>query len=268
MPFSKKKYKYNNNTNIDYLFKYLGPIEKKIHVSWKKKDILDLDFNIVKHGSKQLKNLNPDYKFEISDNNDVELYIKSKIPKEDYLLIKDRHIVEKVDLWRLLEIYYEGGVYMDIDRFCNIPLKNIIKPSHKCILPLYYNIDVSQDIMISASNNIIYKTAIDLNLKKRKEGCNDIMEMGPVTYFNAITKLLLGYELGRYPNIENLNKLKDNINNCKYLDTYIERPPFNTITYQGGEINNDKEEFYQFCNEKHWTRSNKCGNSPLCASFN
>ena len=142
---------------------------------------------------------------------------------------------------------------MDIDRFCNIPLKNIVKPSHKCILPFCHEADFSQDIMISASRNIIHKSAIDLNLKKRKEGCDNIMDMGPLTYFNAITKLLLGYELDRFPSIENVNKLKDIINNCKYLDTYVEKPPFNTITYQGEEIKNDKEEFYQFCNVKHWT---------------
>ena len=98
-----------NKEDVNCLFENLNPIEKKIHISWCRKDILDLNFNIIKHGIKKLKNLNPDYKFEISDNNDVEEYIKEKISEEDYNLLKHRHIVEKIDLWRLLKIYYEGG---------------------------------------------------------------------------------------------------------------------------------------------------------------
>ena len=43
---------------------------------------------------------------------------------------------------------------MDIDRLVNVPLKNIIKPHHRCLLPMWYDIDFSQDIMISCSKNI------------------------------------------------------------------------------------------------------------------
>ena len=46
---------------------------------------------------------------------------------------------------------------MDIDRLCNIPFKDIINSEHKCILPMHYDMDFSQDIMISSSKNIILK---------------------------------------------------------------------------------------------------------------
>jgi len=245
-----------NLCNINYLLKDLGPIEKKIHVSWKTKDILDLDFTIIKHGIKQLKDLNPEYTFEISDNDDVDKFIKKHISNNDYHLIKDKNIVEKVDLWRLLKIYHEGGFYMDIDRLCNIPFKDIINSEHKCILPMHYDIDFSQDIMMSSSKNIIFKEVIDLNLKRRREGCIDILTLGPITYFHAITKILLGNQIPRYPSKDNLIKLRSIISNCKYLSTFREDPPYNTLVYRGSHIGFDKTEFYEYCDVDHWTKNN------------
>lgn len=246
----------NIPNDINYLLKDLGPIQKKIHISWKTKNILDLDFNIIKNGIKKLKDLNPEYTFEISDNNDVEQFIKKHISNNDYNLIKDRNIVEKVDLWRLLKIYHEGGFYMDIDRLYNIPLKNIINSEHKCILPMHHDIDFSQDIMMSSSNNIIFKEAIDLNLKRRQEGCTDILSLGPISYFNAITKILLGNQIKRYPSKDNLIKLRTIISNCKYLSTFREVPPYNTLVYKGEHINFDKTHFYRYCDVSHWTKDN------------
>lgn len=246
----------SNLCNINYLLKDLGPIEKKIHISWKTKDILDLDFIIIKNGIRQLKELNPEYTFEISDNDDVEKFIKKHISKDDYDLIKDRNIVEKVDLWRLLKIYHEGGFYMDIDRLCNIPLKDIINSEYKCILPMHHDIDFSQDIIMSSSKNIIFKEAIDLNLKRRQAGCTDILSLGPITYFHAITKVLLGKQIPRYPSKDNLIKLRSIISNCKYLSTFREVPPYNTLVYRGPHISFDKKNFYDYCGINHWTKNN------------
>ena len=50
---------------------------------------------------------------------------------------------------------------------------------------------------MSSSKNIIFKEVIDLNLKRRREGCTDILTLGPITYFHAITKILLGNQISR-----------------------------------------------------------------------
>jgi hypothetical protein len=231
--------------NIDYLFENLGNIEKKIHISWKNKNILDLNYSIVKNGIYNLKYLNPDYEFTISDDNDVDEYIKNNISYDDYLLIQNKHIVEKTDLWRLLKIYNEGGIYMDIDRLCNIPLQNIIKGNVKCIIPIYKDMDFSQDIMISCSKNPFHKRAIELNLERRKIGTTSIVYLGPTTYLHAISEFLLGYQIPREENnIVIFNDIRNIINNSIYLDTYREDPPYNTILYSGNTINFDKCLFY------------------------
>jgi mannosyltransferase OCH1-like enzyme len=233
------------NYNIDAFFENLGNIEKKIHISWKNKDILDLDYSIIKNGIYNLKNLNPEYEFIISDDNDIEEYLKLNISNEDYLLIKDKHIVEKTDLWRLFKIYNEGGIYMDLDRLCNIPLNNIIKDNIKCIIPTYKDMDFSQDIMISCSKNPFHKRAIELNLQRRKEGVSSIVYLGPTTYLHAISELLLGYRVEREENNIIFSNIRNIIINSKYLDTYREEPPYNTILYSGNEILFDKDLFYK-----------------------
>ena len=148
---------------------------------------------------------------------------------------------------------------MDIDRFYNIPLSNIIKDDIKCILPMHYDIDFSQDIMISCSGNSIHKRAIELNLERRRNRCTDVLTLGPITYYHAITEVLLGKQLQRYPDHNDLKLLREVINSSRYMYTYREDPPFNTIVYNGNNLNNDKYSFYNSQDVTHWV--SVCGNS-------
>tara|TARA_B100000768_G_C11254399_1_gene365679 strand:- start:953 stop:1162 length:210 start_codon:yes stop_codon:yes gene_type:complete len=57
----------------------LGSIPKIIHISWKNKNIIGNQSPVILNGITNLKKINPDYKLEISDDNDVENYLKSGI---------------------------------------------------------------------------------------------------------------------------------------------------------------------------------------------
>ena len=233
--------------NLDGIFSSYGVIEKKIHISWTNKEIINKDYNIIKNGILQLKTLNPDYDFRIYDDNDIETYLIEKLSNDDYELIKNKKIVEKIDLWRLLIIYYEGGIYHDIDRFCNIPLRKILNENIKCIIPMFCDIDFSQDIIISCSQNIFHKKAIELNLERRRNNPNaDILYLGPTTYFNAITEIILGHQIDRNPKDKQImTVLRDILNNCKYLKTFREEPLYFTLLYRGPEIEFDKHKMYE-----------------------
>ena len=238
--------------SVDKLFENCESIHKKIHIFWKIKDYLGLNFNIVKNGTLKLKELNPDYEFIVYDDLDIENYLKEQLSSTDYELIKNKHIVEKTDLARVLLIYNEGGIYSDVDRLCNIPLKKVIKPGIKCIIPFYKNDDFSQDIIISCKGNPFLKRTIELNLERRRQGIGHIYYLGPVTYMNAITELLLGSQHQRQPGRDVIKKLTDIINQSEFLDTHIENPPFNTIIYNGPDTTFDKEEFYIYSDVKPW----------------
>jgi hypothetical protein len=217
----------NKNNYLDKKFKCLedcGEISKIIHISWKNKNILNSNNPLVVNGILNMKQINVEYEMQISDDNDVEKYIQQKISNEDYENIKNKHIVEKVDLWRLLKIYYEGGIYVDIDRYCNIPFRDIItKPTTKCILPTHKDVNFSQDIIISCKNNPIFFNAIKMNLNRRKFNPNcEIYYLGPTTYMNAVTLSLCGVIYNETPGLQKFNYLRLLLSNSKYFQTFRE----------------------------------------------
>ena len=142
----------------------------------------------------------------------------------DYLKIKYKTIVEKVDLWRLLKIYNEGGIYVDFDRYCNKSFKDIIKSDTKCILPTFRDIDFSHDIMISCKNNPIYKRAIEYNLKKRSilPG-NNIFFLGPVVYMWAITETVFGEKKDRNIDAKTMIQYRNLLEKSDYFHILAEQ---------------------------------------------
>ena len=191
-------------------------------------------------------------------------FIQSCISNDDWLLIQNRHIVEKIDLWRLLKIYHEGGIYCDVDRICNIPFKDIIDETDICILPSHFQIDFSQDIIISAPGQDIHKLAIELNLSRRRDGCDDVLTLGPVTYFHSITDKLWGRQLSRFQNPKIWRRLIKKVNEVEGYKTFEEQPVASIIEqrtilykYDGNYIagnKGSKDDFYNESKIKHWTK--------------
>ncbi|AJR04813.1 glycosyltransferase family 32 protein [Siansivirga zeaxanthinifaciens] len=235
-------------------------IPKIIHVSWKTKNILDNESPVILNGLANLKRINPNYKLEISDDIDVENYLKQKLKKWDYIKIKNKKIVEKIDLWRLLKIYHEGGIYVDVDRYCNIPFDAIIKNETKCILPTHGDIDFSQDLIISCRKNPIYKKAIEYNLKARfLINPRGVFHLGPPIYMRAVTECVFGTHIKRNPGSSVMNNLRILLENSKSFQTYKEHLPndslifqYNQDTFQKGN-GLDKEDFYNSENIKPWS---------------
>ena len=239
-------------------------IPKIIHISWVDKDILFKSKNpLAINGVQNMKKINPNYVIQVSNDLEVDDYIQSCISIDDWLLIKDRHIVEKVDLWRLLKMYNEGGIYCDIDRLCNVSFNDIIKEDDICILPTHFEIDFSQDIMISCPKQEIHKKAIELNLGRRRDGCKDVMSLGPITYFHAITLCLYGRQLERFLHPALWKKLLKCVDAHQGYRTFVEKPVNNiqehrTLIYKYNGIYEEgngkgKNELYEESKIKHWT---------------
>lgn len=235
------------------------PIPKIIHVSWKNKDVLNSQSPLLLNGWVNLKNLNPDYKFEISDDEDIEKYLKSNLKAWDYFKIKNKKIVEKVDLWRLFKVYNEGGIYVDIDRYCNKSFDDIIKKETKCILPTHGDIDFSQDLMISTKHNPLYKKAIEDNLKARLWiNPRGVFHLGPPLYMKTVTKVVFGKKNKRRPGHDVMESYRKALRESPYFQTYKEDLPNDSLifTYDGNTFEKgngmDKNEFYKSQNIIPW----------------
>jgi len=168
--------------NFKNLLQSLGPVPKIIHLSWKQSINLTSQEFLIQYGIAALQRLNPAWVIELSTDDEVEDYLQTHMSAADWALLKPRHVVEKTDLWRLLKLYYTGGVYVDLDRLHSSPLDSLLTSSEtKMALPLcglgnfedpnYMSQvrDFSQDFMLSAPGNPLYKHAAAVNTRERAD---------------------------------------------------------------------------------------------------
>lgn len=207
-----------------------------------------------------LVKLSPNWKLEISNDQEVDDYLKDNLDSQDYDLLKDKHVVEKLDVWRLIKIYLNGGVYVDIDRLCNKSLDNLLLDSTKMLLPSCGDYDFSHDFMMSSSRNPIFLTALQLNLSRRHQGHDNIYYLGPQTYFHAISQEFLGKSYPQEQNHWVINEVRKLIDQTDFISTYRENLPYDSIIYQSIEHQIfdhelEKRKFYACTNVKHWSQS-------------
>jgi mannosyltransferase OCH1-like enzyme len=227
-------------------------IPKIIHVSWKDKDIINDDSELIQKGLRKLVDLNLDWELQISDDVDVDAYLQSNLPTEHYDRLKDKHIVEKTDVWRLIKMYREGGLYTDIDRLYNIPISAIYHDEIKCVLPTCLDFDFSHDFMMSEPGNPIYYNTLMLNLQRRAEGHTNVYYLGAQTYMHGILKAIGMDETKKISDVRPI------IENADFIITHIEEPPIHNILYRGENISLEghekmKQDFYKKHNIKHWS---------------
>jgi mannosyltransferase OCH1-like enzyme len=231
-------------------------IPKKAHLIWNHKNVINSNHPLITNGVRKLISLNLDWDVTVYDDHDIDEYLKSVLDNSDYNLIKDLHIVEKSDLWRQFKLYNEGGLYMDIDRFYNIPLSEIVTDDIKCVLPTCLDWDFSQDFMLTESKNPIQAKTIELILQRRYEGHKSVFFLGPQTYMHAVTYTLLGEIVDTNPGVEKMNSIRNKISELPFVKTYREVPPNDTIVYKGdvgGDLEVQKRDFYAKEGVKHWT---------------
>ena len=232
-------------------------IPKIIHISWKHYNFLKKKSIFIDNCIGNLVKLSKNWKYKISNDKDVDNYLKENLEKKDYDLLKNKHIVEKCDVWRLLKVYNEGGVYTDIDKLCNVSLDSIINEKTKLVLPTCRYLDFSQDFMMSAPQNPIFMEALKLNLERRYLGCNNIYYLGPQTYLHGIMMCVLGKLVDQ--NEENVIFMKNQIQKYDFIVTYNETPPYDTLIYNNKgkkvKIDYEKEKMKYYTQSKigHWT---------------
>ena len=231
-------------------------IPKIVHLSWKHKNILNSQSPLILNGMKKLVDLNPDWQVTVYNDKEIDDYIKDALPRSDYKLVENIHIVAKTDIWRLLKLHSEGGLYVDIDRLCNVSLSDLVDDKTMWVLPTYKDSDFSHDFMMTAPNNPAFAKAIDLYFDRRRMGHTNIYFLGPQTYMNAVSMVLCGEMLNTNPGEKTFEQIRSILNEATFIKTYRENPPNDTIIYNSDEqidLETMKRQFYAEEGLKHWT---------------
>ena len=239
----------------------LGPLPQILHATWKTRiDPFTNGNALIRHGLRGFADANPGWQIEVSSDEDVDRYLRQKLPDSDYNLTQRVHPVEKSDLWRLVKLYHEGGIYSDIDRLHNQQIKELTTEQTKLVLPAFHpswapqKFDFTQDFLGASPNNPAIGHALDLVLRRRRSchesrgrlttsattgkqilqrgGCS-AFSIGIKTYFEGITQYLLGQPLKRHPEPAMRNQLiKQLAALAPFVKTYNDSPPFDTLVFQ------------------------------------
>jgi len=240
-------------------------IPRKIFTSWKDKNVLDSQSPMILNGIGNVGITSKNWQVEISDDYDIDYYLKSQLSHSDYSITKPLKAAEKSDIWRLLKIYHHGGLYMDIDRFFNIDLDTVVDEHVKCIIPICNYQDFSQDIMISEPGNPMYIEVLKRILQLRHQGVTNTYYLGPQTYLHVVSYMITGTVINTNPGRDIMHNLYNTINNSSFMRSVVEYPPYQTILYNHnaeqfklGDRNltdwqQIKEDFYQRYQVRHWT---------------
>jgi mannosyltransferase OCH1-like enzyme len=235
-------------------------IPRIVHLSWIDESIFEHESPIAKHGVQSLISLNPEWKVTLHTESQVNDYLKEELGNHVFRLLENTHIVERLDVWRLIKLFNEGGMYVDIDRLHNLQLDLLLPEQVRCVLPMSGDMDFSQDLMISAPGNPLYLKTLDLSLQRRREGATSIYFLGPQTYMHAVSHSLLGRMVDTNPSLEDVVEMRKAILSSGFISGYRETLPYDTFTFRlyGDEKPSfdhelEKRKFYASYGLKHWT---------------
>ena len=95
-----------NTFHVDKKFiehlKTLGNIPKKMYTTFPYKHVTNSKNGIVLNGIQNQIKMNPDWSFQIFTRNEVEKYLKKYISASDWDIIRKKHDIYKIDLFRNL----------------------------------------------------------------------------------------------------------------------------------------------------------------------
>jgi mannosyltransferase OCH1-like enzyme len=232
-------------------------IPKQIFLCWPNHNIWNLDHKLVRMGLFNLRDLNPEYDIQIFNDEQVRHDLKQSLEKTDYNLIENSPIIQQIDLWRLVKLYLNGGIYCDMDRIHDMPLN--ISDTIKCVLPICGESGFSHDFMATDAGNPIFFKAIELYVSRRHQGITHTYLLGPQTYMHAVSACMVGQQIDVNPDKQDLEYLKRLIEHSSFLETVQENPPLHTITHRNSwgltvEAHEYlKRELYKLSNLHHWT---------------
>lgn len=234
-------------------------IPKTIHISWLDASIFEHTSPIAKYGVQNMVALNPNWNVVLYTEDQIDSYLKEELGLHVWRLLDGTHIVERLDVWRLIKLYNEGGMYVDIDRLYNVPMNEIIESGVSCILPTGGDFDFSQDLMISAPHNPIYLRALEMSIGRRRSGITQTYVLGPQNYMHAVTSVLMGEMIDSNPGVEVFERIRKTIAGTPFLRTYREDVPYNTLIFrldraiESFDHEMEKRKFYASYGLKHWT---------------
>lgn len=134
-------------------------IPKIIYQTWKTKHLHPQ----IEKIKQDIQNLNPTYKMELFDDDDMDRWIKTNCDKQTRQAYDKLYVgAAKADLWRYLILYQNGGIYLDMDSIIHKSLDELIQIDDSAIISREGNKGYfMQWMLIFEKRHPILKSTID-----------------------------------------------------------------------------------------------------------
>lgn len=142
-----------------------------------------------------MKRRNPDYSYQLFDDNEVRIFLEQEFPPK-YLKAYDRLTIgaAKADFFRYAILYKKGGIYLDVDSGMTKPLKYLIKADDATLLSRERHPELFvQWALISEKNHPFLGKTLEMildNIENHRFPHDIHRTTGPTVYTAAINECL------------------------------------------------------------------------------
>jgi mannosyltransferase OCH1-like enzyme len=226
-------------------------IPKTIYRSWKTQNFHP---KIQKQMDKMLK-LNSEYKQVIYTDEQIFDYVKSNYDSETFKAFERLNIMTaRVDFWRYLILYKQGGIYLDIDSQINTKISNFLNEEDDCLITAETNPElfVQWGLFFDKKHPILEKTISNVtkNIITNKYPNDIVNTTGPGVFTESLQEIHLKYH----------NETLDwKIINPRFDQKYLIVHNNDKYNYRifGVDFNKNlsfkyKDTSYLYQNAKHW----------------
>ena len=224
---------------------------------WNHREILHSDEPMIIHGLRALIDLNPDWTVTLYTPPDIDQYLREYLQHHEYQMVCGRNFVSRTDIWRMIKMFNEGGLYMDLDRLVNIPLCHILDDDRVTwVCPTHDEYDFSNDFLLSAPGNPVFAITAQMYLQRLQQGWHQQFLLGPQIFMHACTLELCGEIIDINPGQEKFDFIRQRIAQYSFIKTYREIRHNDMIIYRGSmgdELESMKRQFYAKEGVRHWT---------------
>lgn len=222
-------------------------IPKVVYQSWYTREF----HPIVQAKLDAMKRLNPDYRFVLYTDEEMDEFVNKEFPGEIAECYNRLNIVvAKVDFWRYLILYKYGGIYLDIDSEILRPFSEWVEETDQAILSAEQNDYkfVQWCLLFSKGHPILQKT-IETVVKNIQENRfpNDICKMtGPCPFSEGVlyTHYRLFGEILNHKSITSTSDVTYRDEDVSYRIKGIDYAPYVSFKYE--------ECFYLYIQKNHW----------------
>ncbi len=168
---------------------------------------------------KSWKIKNPNWNIRFYDDHNMINYVRENINEDQFkAFMKIERMASKVDIWRLIILINEGGLYTDLDVKCLKPIDSWVEnPNSEILLCVDNNPpnNFGQHLLLAKPNNRILKSALNLALsriadpqfKKLENFARVLKTTGPISFTDACFESILGRKRNNIDDIRNEEKI-------------------------------------------------------------